>query len=58
MDETPMYQKAASNMGTPAVLKCRAMGAPSISFMWEREGEKLASGDRYSIRIQKVLHYY
>jgi hypothetical protein len=54
MDTTPEYQKAASDIGSGVTLKCRATGAPSISFTWGREGEKLTPGDVYSIETKKV----
>ncbi|CAG0918459.1 unnamed protein product [Notodromas monacha] len=54
MDTTPQFQKAASDIGFPVTLKCRATGAPSISFIWQREGEKLNPGDMYSIETKKL----
>ena len=55
MDTTPEYQKAASDIGSGVTLKCRATGAPTISFIWEREGERLTPGDVYSsIETKKV----
>lgn len=47
--------KTASNAGTLAKLRCRAVGAPRVKFTWERDEVNLSSvTDKYIVEEKKV----
>uniref|UniRef100_T1IZV2 Nephrin n=1 Tax=Strigamia maritima TaxID=126957 RepID=T1IZV2_STRMM len=44
MNTSPEFQKAASEKGQRAKLKCRAEGTPQLTFTWIREGTSITLG--------------
>ncbi|XP_050530864.1 nephrin-like [Daktulosphaira vitifoliae] len=47
--------KTASNAGVAAKLHCRAVGAPSVRFTWERDGSNITSlSDKYIVEEKQL----
>ena len=44
IDQSPAISKSASDKGEVATLKCKATGAPNITFMWSRLGTVIQHG--------------
>ncbi|KAL4229150.1 Immunoglobulin C1-set domain [Mactra antiquata] len=54
IDKSPEYNKAASQTGRTGRLICNAEGAPSVTFEWEKDGNKIVADTvKYEIE-QKV----
>lgn len=52
---TESESKTASNAGMSAKLHCRAMGAPTIHFHWERDGTNVTNvSEKYIIEEKRV----
>ncbi|KAL0273716.1 UNVERIFIED_CONTAM: hypothetical protein PYX00_006332 [Menopon gallinae] len=55
IDTSPARTKAASNLGTPARLTCRASAVPKPTFRWLRNGLLVSnSSKKYSTEFQEV----
>lgn len=52
---TESESKTASNAGMAAKLHCRAVGAPTIRFYWERDGSNVTSvSEKYIVEQKRV----
>ncbi|XP_053408375.1 nephrin-like isoform X2 [Mercenaria mercenaria] len=54
IDKALKYSKAASNVGRTGKLVCRAQGAPTVSFKWQKDGVDIVADDVKYVIEEKV----